>query len=352
MTEKKRIKVLVVDDSLFFRMKFSSAIGEDPEIEVVGAASSAVEAMQYIDQFKPDVITLDVEMPYMSGIEFLKKLLPGRPLPVLVVSSRPENAFDALEAGALDFEKKPMVTSPADLAQFFETLRSKIKAIHKSKVRQPGAAAEASSASLRRAVPVLPKVIDGGLAVIAIGASTGGTDAIVQVVKDLPPATPGIVIVQHMPAGFTKMYAERLDRVCRMSAKEAEDGDRVTPGKIIVGAGEYHLRLKLDSKGYYVRSQKGEKVSGHCPSVDVLFQSAAVEAGRHCIGVILTGMGADGARGITQLHQTGAYTIGQDKESCVVYGMPMEAYKMGGISRQLPVSQIGREILQQLSKPR
>ena len=342
------IRVLIVDDSLLFRVKFENAINEDPEITVVGTAGSAIEAMQKIEQLKPNVITLDVEMPKMSGIEFLKKLLPLHPLPVLVVSSLPESALDALEAGALDFVEKPTVNTPADLALFFDSLKSKIKAIHNSKVRGPRVLTPPAQTGTK---PVaFPAHMDGGLAVIAIGASTGGTEAIIQVVKDLPPTTPGIIIVQHMPAGFTKLYSERLDRVCQMSAKEAQDGDRVETGKIIVGAGDFHLTLKRDAKGYFVRSQKGEKVSGHCPSVDVMFQSAATEAGAHCIGVILTGMGADGAKGITQLRQTGAYTIGQDQESCVVYGMPMEAYKLGGISKQLPLTQIGQEILMQLSR--
>ena len=344
------IRILIVDDSLLFRVKLESVLNSDPDLSVVGTASSAAEAMRKIEQLKPYVITLDVEMPQMSGIEFLKKLLPQYPIPVLVVSSRPESALDALEAGALDFEKKPDATKPGELQTFFDTLRSKIKAIRKSKVRSAGTATTAAGIFAQPKPVALPSVVDGGRAIVAIGASTGGTEAIIQVVKDLPPATPGVVIVQHMPAGFTKLYAERLNRVCQMSAKEAEDGDRVETGRIIVGAGDYHLTLKRDLKGYYVNSQKGEKVSGHCPSVDVLFQSAATAAGMHCIGVILTGMGADGAKGITQLHQTGAYTIGQDQESCVVYGMPMEAFKMGGISKQLPLQQIGREILFQLAR--
>ena len=341
------INVLIVDDSLLFRMRLESAINEEPRLHVVGTAGNAAEAMQKIEQLKPDVISLDVEMPQMSGIEFLKKLLPRHPLPVIVVSSRPESALDALEAGALDFEKKPEVKTPDDLKRFFHTLQSKIIAIAGSKVRGP----RVISATRSLAIP-FAAMPAGSKAVIAIGASTGGTEAIINVVKDLPPTTPGIVIVQHMPAGFTKLYAERLNRVCLMSAKEAVDGDRVEAGKIIVGAGDFHLTLKRDGRGYFVRSQKGAKVSGHCPSVDVLFKSAAEEAGADCIGVILTGMGADGANGIKQLKDTGAFTIGQDQESCVVYGMPMEAYKRGGISRQLPLSRIGQEIITQLSKRR
>ena len=347
------IRLLIVDDSLLIRLQFEKGIGRDQGIEVVGTAANAIEAMQKIEQLKPDVLTLDVEMPIMSGIDFLKKLLPQHPIPVVVVSSRADFALDALEAGALDFIEKPTARTPADLTRFFDALIAKIKAIANSKVRGARPLVDIRQRQQLRQQPVsLGAIADGGSAVIAIGASTGGTEAIIQVVKDLPPTTPGVVIVQHMPAGFTKLYAERLDKICLMSVKEAQDGDRVETGKIVIGAGDFHLFLKRDLKGYYVNSRKGEKVSGHCPSVDVLFQSVAAAAGAHSIGVILTGMGADGAKGITEMRQKGAYTIGQDQESCVVYGMPMEAYKLGGISRQLPLGQIGREILNQLARKR
>ncbi len=173
--------------------------------------------------------------------------------------------------------------------------------------------------------------------VIVIGASTGGTEAVLTLIKGLPPDTPGVVVVQHMPAVFTAMYAERLERVCKLSVKEAVDNDRVVPGSVIIAAGDYHLRLCRDDNGYYVKSEQGEKVSGHCPSVDVLFSSAAKSAGKDALGVILTGMGADGAKGLLEMKNSGAYTIGQDEESCVVYGMPMEAYKLGAVNRQLPL---------------
>jgi len=348
LNRNNQIKVLIVDDSLLFRVKLEKSLAEDPVISVVGTAGGAVEAMQKIEQMHPDFLVLDVEMPRTSGIDFLKKLLPQYPIPVLVISSRPEYALDAMEAGALDFEPKP---AAGEINQFVEELKSKIKALHNSKVygaRRPYPAQAKAAPPPRSAgaFGVPSKML------VAIGASTGGTEAIIQVVKDLPPTTPGIVIVQHMPAGFTKLYSERLDRVCKMSAKEAVDGDRVETGSILVGAGDFHLSVKRDARGYFVRSQKGEKVSGHCPSVDVLFSSCAEEAGADCIGVILTGMGADGANGITRMRQRGAYTIGQDQESCVVYGMPMEAFKRGGISKQLPLTQIGQEILAQLAKTR
>ncbi|MDR1192900.1 MAG: chemotaxis response regulator protein-glutamate methylesterase [Peptococcaceae bacterium] len=347
-----KIRVLVVDDSLLFRKKLELSLNEDPMITVIGSAADPLEARQKIAELRPDVLTLDVEMPHMNGIEFLKQLIPTNPLPVVVVSSLPLNALDALSAGAVDFVRKPQVNSPGDLQGFLHELRGKIKIARRAKVQS----ALVEPRSLRGAPEQRPPRQQaplggkGGKFVVCIGASTGGTEAIIQVVKDLPANTPGVLIVQHMPANFTNLYAQRLDKICQMSAKEAEDNDRVLTGRILVAAGDYHLTLRRDVLGYYIRSQKGEKVSGHCPSVDVMFHSAAEAAGSNCIGVILTGMGADGARGITQMRQAGAYTIGQNEETCVVYGMPMEAWRRGGIARQLPLRQIGPEIIFQLNR--
>lgn len=337
------IRVLVVDDSILFRTKLQLALGEDTEIQVVACAIDAAEAMKRIEELQPDVVTLDIELPRINGIEFLKQLIPQRPIPVVVVTSLPIDALDALDAGAVDFVKKPS-TGPDALKSFLEELRGKIKVASKARVRRPLPAAAPSLVS-----KMAPRVQADKNAIIAIGASTGGTEAIIEVVKDLPPTTPGIVIVQHMPANFTTLYAQRLNKICKMEAKEAADFDRVQPGRIILGAGEFHLTLKKDATGYFIRSQPGPKVSGHCPSVDVLFDSVADTAGRNAVGVILTGMGADGARGITKMRRTGAYTIGQDRESCVVYGMPMEAYKLGGITRQFPLDKIGDELIYYLN---
>ncbi|MEA4892925.1 MAG: chemotaxis response regulator protein-glutamate methylesterase [Peptococcaceae bacterium] len=343
------IRVLVVDDSVLFRTKLQLSLTEDRDIQVVGSAVDALDAMRRIEELKPDVLTLDVEMPKMSGIEFLKQVLPKYCLPVVVVSSLPINALDALDAGAVDFVRKPVAGVPDSLNSFLEELKSKIKVASRAKVKNCLCSQSCPGTSLVSRLGAA-SVRANKDAVIAIGASTGGTEAIIRVVKDLPPSSPGIVIVQHMPANFTNLYAQRLDKLCRMSAKEAQDFDRVEEGRIIVAAGDYHLTLKKDARGYFIRSQKGEKVSGHCPSVDVLFDSVADTAGAAAIGVILTGMGADGARGITRLRQKGAYTIGQDKDSCVVYGMPMEAYKMGGIVRQLPLDKIGDELIYHLNR--
>ncbi len=341
-------KVLVVDDSILFRTKLRISLSEDPALTVVGSAMDPEDAMRKIEQLKPDVITLDVEMPKMNGIEFLRKLIPKNPIPVIVVTSLPMNALDALEAGAVDFVNKPQAGVAGDVENFLQTLRTKVKMAAQAKVRRPlTQAVQRPSLVQRMAAPAIQASSD---TVIAIGASTGGTEAIIEVVKTLPENTPGIVIVQHMPPNFTNLYAQRLNRICKMKVKEAQDMDRVLQGHIIIAAGGYHLTLKKDARGYYIRSLQGERVSGHCPSVDVMFDSVADCAGSKAIGVILTGMGADGARGITKLHKTGAYTIGQDRESCVVYGMPMEAYRMGGISKQLPLDSISDEILYKLSR--
>lgn len=344
-----KIRVLIVDDSITFRRALEIGLSNDLNIEIIGTAMDAIDAMEKIKALKPDVVTLDVEMPKMNGIEFLKKLMPVHPVPVVVVSSLPLNALDALQAGAVDFVRKPVVKGAFDMNNFISDLTVKVKVASKAHISSP------------RPQPVVRPVAppSGGLTlnnnpasknlVIAIGASTGGTEAILEVVRDLPATTPGIIVVQHMPPVFTNMYAQRLNRICKMSVKEAVNGDRVEQGKIIIAAGEYHLRLLKDANGYFIRSETGAKVSGHCPSVDVMFDSVAATAGRNAVGVILTGMGADGAKGITKLHSTGAYTIGQDKDSCVVYGMPMEAFKLGGISKQFPLNQIGAEIIRFLN---
>ncbi len=335
------VKVLIVDDSILFRTKLQMSLSEDKEIQVVGSAYDAMEAMKRIEELKPDVVTLDVEMPKMNGIEFLKVLIPKHPVPVIVVSSLPMNALDALSAGAVDYVRKPQAGSKEALNAFFDELRQKVRDASKAHVRVPIARTAPSLAS-KVATVALPHNPNR---IIAIGASTGGTEAIIEVVKDLPASMPGIVITQHMPANFTTLFAKRLDRICKMSVKEAEDLDRVGQGQIIVAAGEHQMTLHKDQKGYFVHSVRGPRVSGHCPSVDVLFDSVADCAGANAMGVILTGMGADGAQGITKMRKKGAYTIGQDKDSCVVYGMPCEAFKMGGVARQLPLDEIGDELI-------
>lgn len=345
MREIRRIRVLVVDDSLLFRETLSKKLAMDSHLEIVGTAVDSYDAFEKIKALSPDVVTLDVEMPKLNGIEFLKKLMPQRPVPVVVVSSLPINALDALDAGAVDFVKKPLIKSPADFDSFIRELSVKIKIASTARVGQK-VMHHAPNPVTTNPTSITRTHSD---MVIAIGASTGGTEAILSVIQDLPVTTPGIVIVQHMPPVFTSMYAQRLDKICKMSVKEAVNGDRVEQGKVIIAAGEYHLTLASDMRGFYVKSEMGEKVSGHCPSVDVLFSSVAKVAGRKALGVILTGMGADGAKGMLEMKNKGAHTIGQDKDSCVVYGMPMVAFNIGGVIKQAPLDQISTEIIRYLN---
>ncbi|MDR0820875.1 MAG: chemotaxis response regulator protein-glutamate methylesterase [Oscillospiraceae bacterium] len=341
------VKVLIIDDSVMFRTMLTNELQKDPMIQVIGTAGDAYEAKDKILQLKPDVLSLDVEMPKMNGIEFLKKLLPQYPIAAVVVTSSPVSAFEAISAGAVDFIKKP---TRADMSTFIEDLRSMIKTAATAKVVAK-TAPSIQGATMPSANIFASKVFDpikNAKTVVAIGASTGGTEAILEVIKDFPASTPGTIIVQHMPAGFTKMYAERLNRICKMEVREAKNGDRIKQGLILLGAGNYHLRLKKDAAGYYVSSTTGEKVSGHCPSVDVMFDSVAEIAGNNAIGVILTGMGADGADGLLKLRQTGAFTVGQDKETCIVYGMPMVAFNKGAVAQQAPLQNISGIVLSKL----
>ncbi|MBI4855592.1 MAG: chemotaxis response regulator protein-glutamate methylesterase [Acetobacterium woodii] len=343
MRLKQRIKVLIVDDSLVFRESLSREIAKDPDIEVVGTATDPYMARDLIIKLKPDVLTLDVEMPKMNGIEFLKKLMPQYPLPVIVVSSVSQNVLDALDAGAVEFVTKPNVTRPGGMASFVNELIIKIKIASTAKV-----------GNLKRdytpSKPIANQGIDTMSTVIAIGASTGGTDAIHAVISALPRDMPPIIIVQHMPPVFTKLYAERLNNTCELEVKEAEDGDVLKPGRVLIAPGNYQMRLAKRGTGYIVKCTQEEKVSGHCPSVDVLFDSVADVAGKKSIGVILTGMGRDGANGLLKMKKTGAYTIGQDEKTSIVYGMPMVAFNIGGVEKQLPLDRIADEIIRFLSK--
>ena len=359
-----KIRLMIVDDSLFFREFLSRSLASNSAIEIVGIATDAIDAMQKIGDINPQVIALDMEMPKMRGTEFIQSVRPKYPnVRIVVISSNPNNAFDAMHVGATDFAPKPNPQMGIDNTAFLRELVNKIKiAANSNVIKKPTAqmAMPSSKANAPKQVnPLVAAMADLPMptnlnarnprSVIAIGASTGGTEAILSVVKDLPANTPGIVIVQHMPPVFTKMYADRVDKNSKMSCKEAQDGDRVESGRILIAAGDKHMRLKSDAQGYYVECKLEDKVSGHCPSVDVLFESVAKTAGSNAIGVILTGMGADGARSLVQMKREGAYTIGQDAESCVVYGMPMVAYNIGGVTDQLPLSKIPHAIVRRLS---
>lgn len=353
----KRIKLLVVDDSILFREVLARYIRQDDMIDVVGTAGDAYSARDMILKFEPDVMTLDVEMPRMDGIAFLRKLLPQYYIPTIIVSGSEEKRSAAMDAGAVDVIAKPAARTTNDMADFAASLCAMIKRAYTRKTAKRTAPPapkkdiitpiNATAKAPAHAAPTAGKKSRSDV-VIALGASTGGTEALEQVVKAFPADTPPVLIVQHMPAGFTKLYSDRLNKSCKMEVKEAEDGDRVRQGLIIVGAGENHLRLCRDARGLYVSSKPGEKVSGHCPSVDVLFSSVAETAGENAIGAILTGMGRDGADGLLKMRKAGAFTIGQDKDSCVVYGMPMEAYNIGAVEVQAPLYNIADIILDSL----
>ncbi len=332
----KKIRVLVVDDSMLFRNLLVQSLSEDPYLEVVAQAGDAYAARDAILEYRPDVMTLDVEMPRMDGIQFLRKLMPQYPLPVVVISALDAKVFDAMEAGAVDFVCKPSTVDRTKVSEFIrKELGTKIKIA--STVRM---------GSLKRveSYPVHGVSAVNKDMVIAIGASTGGTEAIFDVVKQFRTDIPGVVIVQHMPPGFTEMYANRLNNQCQVAVKEAVTGDKVLPGRVLIAPGDKHMRLIKVNGIYQVECKAGPKVSGHCPSVDVLFSSVAKSAGKDALGVILTGMGGDGANGLLEMRKAGATTIGQNEATCVVYGMPKVAYDIGAVQYQMELSSITNKI--------
>jgi len=329
----KRLRVLVVDDSLLFREAIARGLAADPGIEVVGTAKDAYDARDKLIELEPDVMILDVEMPKMNGIEFLKRLIPQYPIPVVVVSAVSDNVFDALNAGAVDFVTKINSVTGTNNEVFINELITKVKIAYVAKVGY----LKKNISTEKRISKINPK---NNNTIIAIGASTGGTQAILEVVKGFPSDMPGIIITQHMPPVFTKMYADRLNNLCPMKVKEAETGDIVLPGRILITPGDRHMVLTRRGNNYFVECFTGDKVNGHCPSVDVLFNSVADIAESSSIGIILTGMGYDGAKGLMKMKQSGAYTIGQDEQSSVVYGMPKVAYDIGGVTKQSSLKNI------------
>jgi two-component system chemotaxis response regulator CheB len=343
MPLQNKIRVLIVDDSVFFRTALQKALSSDANIDVIGSAGSASEADKKIKELSPDVVTMDIEMPDMKGTDFIKQLIPTNPIPVVLVSSLRIGIFEALSAGAVDYVKKPNIQSSNDFSIFCQELCVKIKIASCAKVNKT--VLPHSSLPL----PALNRNVTSEN-IIAIGASTGGTETILEILRQLPPNIPGILIVQHMPAGFTKMYADRLNKLCNFSVLEAQNGDRVKPGQALIAAGDKHMTLEKDSNGYYVKCAFGEKMSGHCPSVDMLFHSVAKTAGKDAMGIILTGMGKDGAEGLLDMRKNGSFTIGQDKQSCVVYGMPMVAYDIGAVVKQVPSQAIAEVIIRKLNK--
>jgi len=336
----RRIRVLVVDDSPLFREILSRGLSTDDELEVVDTAKDPYDARDKILKHKPDVMTCDIQMPRMDGIEFIRQLLPQYSLPVIVVSTISSAVFDAMNAGAVDFLTKPATVSPDGVKKFIFEL------IHKVKVASTAKVVKSAEAEIDKAKNYHDEANSDKI--IAIGASTGGTEAISQVINALPQNMPGIVIVQHIPPVFSRMFAQRIDSTSALSVKEADNGDYLEPGKVLIAPGDKHMRIKKIAGKYRVECFEGEKVNGHCPSVDVLFESVARVAGPNAVGVILTGMGHDGAKGLLEMRRRGARTIGQDEASSVVYGMPKVAYEIGAVEKQAPLSDIARTLLSML----
>ena len=343
-----KIRVVIVDDSVIFKTFLRNKLIAVRDIEVVASFADPVEAMERVPLIKPDVITVDMEMPKMRGNEFIRRVLPRTPgLKAIVISSISSNVFEALQAGAVDFVGKPNTQPGYSSDQFVEDVIEKIRAAASVKISPT--AMTGHRPPQKPILSVLHK--PGGLratekTVIAIGASTGGTEAILEVIQTFPADMPGVVIVQHMPPGFTKAYAERADKVCAMTVREAQNGDRVTPGLVLVApGGNRQMRIMTSGTGYSVDLRLGPRVNSHCPSVGVLFESVANAAGRNAVGVILTGMGADGAQSLKLMRQAGAHTIGQDEATCIVYGMPKVAFDIGGVAEQLPLKSIGPAVI-------
>jgi two-component system chemotaxis response regulator CheB len=348
----RKIRVLVVDDSALVRQILSQGLSMDSGIEVVGTATDPYSARDSLVKLKPDVMTLDVEMPRMDGLEFLRKLMPQYPLPVVMVSSLTQSGkqitLDCLEAGAVDFVAKPTSNMAQSLNVMLAELRTKVKIASTVNVSHwknrrdtlPG-----------RGICRPPKALaESTDKVIAIGASTGGTEAIKKVITEFPANMPGVVIVQHMPAGFTRMFADRLNQLCSMEVKEAESGDRIMTGRILVAPGGLHMRVKRSGGIYQVSCDDGDLVSGHRPSVDVLMQSVAEQAGANAIGIMLTGMGSDGANGMLAMRKAGARNLAQDEASSVVFGMPKVAFERGGAEKLLPLHDIAPATIRLLSE--
>lgn len=352
---QKKIRVMVVDDSMVARSMIINGLSASPALEVVGYAINSLDAKIKIPKLKPDVITMDVEMPGQSGIEFLKSYLPTNPIPVILVSSLDLKVFDALAAGAVDFVRKP--EGSQSQATFAANLAQKVQIASKAHVRvarKPVAPAASANIlggkvpnplappNLGNSQPALNNVI------IGLGASTGGTEATLEVMKRLPADIPPMVIVQHMPPGFTAMYAERLNRLCAMEVREAKNGDELKRGLVLLAPADFQTRVVRIGPRYTVSVSSGEKVSGHRPSVDALFQSMSDTVACKMVGIIMTGMGQDGAAGLLQMRKRGAYTIGQDQESSVVYGMPGVAAKIGAVCVQASCENVAGVLLRHL----
>jgi two-component system chemotaxis response regulator CheB len=351
---KKKIRVLVVDDSPIARDIISEGLSLDSGIEVVGTAMDAYSARDKIIQLQPDVLTLDIEMPKMDGVQFLRHLMPQYPLPVIIVSSFSQRGkqvtLDALEAGAIDFIHKPSSNVNRGLISMVLELRTKIKIASSAnvsywKARRNDFFSVYKGVKINSQSEIRNKII-------AIGASTGGTEAIRKVLSTFPENMPGVVIVQHMPADFTRLFAESLNRTCRMEVREAKNDDRIISGRVLVAPGDLQLTVVRIGEIYKVMCRPGEKVNGHCPSIDVFMNSVAKSAGSDSYGILLTGMGKDGARGMKAMKEAGAVNIAQDEESSVVFGMPKAAYEIGAVDKLLPLDRIGDQLINHINSTR
>jgi two-component system chemotaxis response regulator CheB len=355
----QKIKVLCVDDSALIRSLMTEIINGQPDMTVVATAPDPLVARELIKQHNPDVLTLDVEMPRMDGLDFLEKLMRLRPMPVVMVSSLTERGNEitlrALELGAVDFVTKPKVGIRDGMLDYSEKLADKVRAAARARVRQAApvqhAAAAGHVAGGQAAVPA-PNFNNPLLStekLIIVGASTGGTEAIREVLVPLPPDAPAVLIAQHMPPGFTKSFAQRLNGLCRITVKEAEHGERVLPGHAYIAPGHAHLLLARSGANYIAHLSDDPPVNRHRPSVDVLFRSAAQHAGKNAVGVILTGMGRDGAAGLLEMKKAGAYTLAQDEASCIVFGMPREAIALGAADEIASLPEMSRRVMARLS---
>ncbi len=343
------VKVLVVDDSALVRSLLSEIIRSDPGLQLVGAAPDAYVARDMVKQFSPDVITLDIEMPRMDGLSFLEKLMAARPTPVLMISTLTEAGAEAtlqaLELGAVDFIPKPKLSIAAGIQAYRELILEKLHEVARVRVTS---ARKKTNASVASGEKLAPRRLTGTEKIIAIGASTGGTEAIKDVLMQLPANVPGIVITQHMPPGFTRSFAQRLDRLTRLHVVEAAGGERILPGHAYLAPGNFHLLVERSGADYVVKLSDGEQVHRHRPAVDVMMKSVAQAGGKNVLGILLTGMGKDGAQGMADIRAQGGYTFAQDEASCVVYGMPREAVAMGAVDAIVSLDDMGTALLEKL----
>lgn len=352
------IKVLIVDDSAIVRQTYRSLLESDPGIEVIGTAGDPYIAVQKIQKEKPDVITLDIEMPRMDGLTFLKKIMTQAPMPVVVISDQTSKGADvalrALEIGAVDVMTKPGLSNAVEIEESRIRLVDKVrsafyakKTSRKPEVPLPFIAATPKPVEVKPLTRLAP-VHFSSQSIIVIGASTGGTEAVREFLEVLPANMPPILIVQHMPEKFTASFAKRLDELCALRVKEAEDGEPILAGTVYVAPGSHHMSVRSHQGKYYIKNFQGELVNRHRPSVNVLFHSVAETKGKHAVGIIMTGMGDDGATGMLAMNQKGAYTIAQDESTCVVFGMPQKAVLAGGVSKVLPLQEISKEVCERI----